>query len=144
MEIQTARFGRIDVQPEKIITFPRGLLGFPGSNEFILFPHKEGSPFFWLQSVTDGTLAFVVMNPTLVLADYHVDVDNGVLRDLGGEEAGDLDVVCMVTVPADDPRKMTINLLGPVVLATASRRAVQLISTSSEYSHRHPVMMQEK
>ena len=76
MEIETLRFGKIAIQDDKVITFPKGLLGFSQRRRFILFPHKEGSPFFWLQCVEDGELAFVLMNPKLVVNDYIIDIDD--------------------------------------------------------------------
>ena len=48
----------------------------------------------------------------------------------------------IVTIPHDDPRKMTVNLLGPIVINVNKMRAVQvvLVSSTSPFSHRHPVM----
>src|SRR4029450_13019623 len=36
MEIETTRFGRMEVNDERIIVFPRGLLGFPEHRRFAL------------------------------------------------------------------------------------------------------------
>lgn len=140
MEIETLRFGKIAIQDDKVITFPKGLLGFSQRRRFILFPHKEGSPFFWLQCVEDGDLAFVLMNPKLVVNDYVIDIDDDTLKDLEYEDGSGLDVLCIVTIPHDDPRRMTVNLLGPIVVNVGKMRAVQLVSTSSAFSHRHPVI----
>lgn len=139
MEIETIRFGKIAIQEDRLITFPKGVLGFSQRRQFILFPHKDGSPFFWLQCVEDGELAFVLMNPKLVVGDYTIDLDEGVLEDLECEDGRGLDVLCIVTIPHDDPRKMTINLLGPIVINVHKMRAVQLVSTTSKFSHRHPI-----
>lgn len=140
MEIETIRFGKITVQEDRLITFPKGILGFSQRRQFILFPHKDGSPFFWLQCVEDGELAFVLMNPRLVVSDYTVDLEEEALEDLECEDGQGLDVLCIVTIPHNDPRKMTINLLGPIVINVHKMRAVQLVSTASGFSHRHPVI----
>ncbi len=140
MEIETIRFGKITILEDKVITFPKGLLGFSQRRRFVLFPHKEGSPFFWLQCVEDGELAFVLMNPKLVVNDYMIDIDDENLKDLECEDGRGLDVLCIVTIPHDDPRKMTVNLLGPIVINVNKMRAVQLVSTNSAFSHRHPVI----
>lgn len=144
MEIETLRFGKIAVQEDKVITFPRGILGFAKNKKYILFPHSEGSAFYWLQSVEDGDLAFVVMNPQIVKSDYTVDVDDSVLGELNVKQEEDLEVVCIVTIPRNDPKHMTINLLGPIIINAQSRNAVQIICDKQSYSHRHPVVAQQQ
>ena len=144
MEIETLRFGKIPIQEDKVITFPRGILGFAKNKKYILFPHSEGSPFFWLQSVEDGDLAFVVMNPQLVKSDYSIDVDENVLSELEVKQDDDLEVVCIVTIPRHDPKGMTINLLGPIIINAQSRCAAQIICEKQSYSHRHPVINKQQ
>ena len=140
MEIETLRFGKIAVQEDKVITFPRGILGFAKNKQYLLFPHSEDSPFFWLQSIEDGDLAFVVMNPRIVKADYSLDVDENVMKEIEAKQETDLDVVCIVTIPRNNPNGMTINLLGPIIINAKSRSAMQIICDKQSYSHQHPVV----
>ena len=144
MEINTVRFGTIPVQEDKVITFPKGILGFSNNKQFVLFPHTEGSPFFWLQSVDDGSLAFVVMNPQLVKKDYSINIEENVLEELNAKGTSDLDVMCIVTIPHNQPQKMTINLLGPIIINADKRCALQIVCTEEIYSHRHPVLAEEQ
>ncbi|HQG33050.1 MAG TPA: flagellar assembly protein FliW [Deltaproteobacteria bacterium] len=140
MEIKTTRFGNITVQDEKVICFPKGILGFSQNKRFILFPHTEGSPFYWLQSMDDGSVAFVVMNPQLVKPDYKITVEESVLSEIKAEESSELDVLCIVTIPHNQPDKMTINLLGPIILNADKRYAMQVVCPEENYSHRHPII----
>lgn len=140
LEIDTLRFGKISVQTERVISFPKGILGFNQYHDFILFPHRENSPFFWLQSVEDGNLAFVAMNPKLVCDEFSFDLDEAAAEDLCTTESANLEVLCIVTVPPDKPEGMTINLLGPIVINANKRLAVQVVLNSERYSHRHPVL----
>lgn len=140
MEIQTARFGTITAQEDKVILFPKGILGFSQNKNFILFPHAEGSPFYWLQSVEDGTIAFVVMNPQLVKSDYAVNIEEDLLKELHAENISELEVMCVITIPHNQPDKMTINLLGPIIINISKRCALQIICPNESYSHRHPVI----
>ena len=144
MEIETLRFGKIPVHEDKIITFPKGILGFARNKRYVLFPHSEGSPFFWLQSVEDGDLAFVVMNPQVVKPDYSVDIEEGFLDELDVKQPSDLEVMCIVTIPRNKPETMTINLLGPLVINSQNRCAVQVICDRQSYSHRHPVVPEKQ
>lgn len=143
MEIQTARFGTITAQEDKVILFPKGILGFSQNKKFILFPHTEGSPFYWLQSVDDGTIAFVVMNPQLVKSDYAINIEENLLKELHAENLSELEVMCVVTIPLNQPDKMTINLLGPIIINVNKRCALQIICPDENYSHRHPILAEK-
>ena len=74
MEIETTRFGRLSVDDERIITFPKGLLGFPNHTRFALIQTGEENYFFWLQSVDEPNLAFVVTDPSIFFKDYEVPI----------------------------------------------------------------------
>ena len=59
MQIETTRFGALDIEERKVIQFPDGLPGFEDRRLFTLVPHHtadggKGSPFVWLQSLEDG------------------------------------------------------------------------------------------
>jgi len=74
MEIQTSRFGTISVDDERVITFPRGLLGFPDQARFALIQTGEENYFFWLQCVDEPNLAFVVTDPSIFFKEYEVPI----------------------------------------------------------------------
>ena len=42
MEIKTSRFGILTVDEQRLMTFPRGLLGFPNRQRFALFRRDRG------------------------------------------------------------------------------------------------------
>ena len=140
MEITTVRFGTIPVQEDKVIVFPKGIFGFTGNKRYVLFPHGEGSPFYWLQSAEDGALAFVVMNPRQVKKDYTLNVDDSLLEELQAQDISELEVLCIVTIPPNHPERMTINLLGPLIINVRKRCAAQIIASEEKYSHRHPIL----
>ncbi len=60
MLIQTRRFGPLEVDDGRILSFKDGLLGFPQHRRFALIQTSPDPVFFWMQSVDDPTLAFVV------------------------------------------------------------------------------------
>ena len=74
MDIQTTRFGAMSVDDERIMTFPHGLLGFPNHNRFALIQTGTENYFFWLQSVDEPSLAFVVTDPSTFFKDYEVPI----------------------------------------------------------------------
>src|SRR4051812_15062898 len=74
MEIQTSRFGTLSVEDDRIMTFPNGLLGFPNRTRFALIQTGSENYFFWLQSLDDPNLAFVITDPAIFFKNYDVPV----------------------------------------------------------------------
>ena len=107
MKLNTTRFGEIDVPDEQVIVVPEGILGFPDDKRFVLLEHdSEGTPFKWLQSADSGHLAFIVMDPNLVVESFEVEWDKESVELLGPatEKAGeDIAMMAIVNVPHDDP-----------------------------------------
>jgi flagellar assembly factor FliW len=137
MLIETSRFGQLEVNPERLIVFDEGILGFPSQHEYALVQTGEGSGFYWLQSVCTKDLAFVVCDPRLFVADYQVPVKLEELECIGLTEASDAQVFIIVN-KVDD--LLTGNLQGPLVVNVVSRKARQLVLSDKRYSTRHPLM----
>jgi flagellar assembly factor FliW len=142
VKVETTRFGTLDIDEGKILLMPHGMLGFPGSQRFVLFPHKEGSPFFWYQSVDDPALAFVLASPFLIVADYKVDMKDALKR-MAWEENGDggnYELYVVVNIPKGSPEKITANLIGPILINNTTREAMQMVVADSAYSHRFAML----
>ena len=75
MKIDTHRFGPMEVPADKLITMERPILGFEGFRQFCLIEIDELAPFFWLQSVQDPTVAFMVVNPIVFFPDYRIVIN---------------------------------------------------------------------
>jgi len=143
--IETTRFGRLEMEQSRIIHFPAGLLGFPANKDFVILEHKPNSPFCWLQSVDSPALAFVLTNPFLVQTDYLEGLSPTEKEIFGQGENGSQKVVfVLVTIPRGEPEKMTVNLLGPLVIDIATKTGSQVVLADSHYSHRHPFTFQHE
>ena len=138
MEIESTRFGRLEVDDERIITFPQGLLGFPDHSRFALIQTGEENYFFWLQAVEDPNLAFVVTDPTIFFKDYQVPVREETWQDL--QLAQETDLQCFV-ICNKVGEWLTGNLLGPIVVNAANRMAQQVVLTEKKWTTRQPLMM---
>ena len=141
MKIKTARFGTIDIEEEKIIKMPFGMLGFPDKKKFILLQHQENSPFFWYQSVDDPGLAFVITNPFLFIPDYKIDLEV-TLKEMswnGDGNSRDLNLFIVVNIPRGMPHKMTGNFIGPILVNNKVYQAVQMVLSNSPYTHKFPL-----
>ncbi len=138
MRIETKQFGEITIDEDKIITMPKGLPGFPGLTRYILLEHDAIQPFISLQSVEEEALAFYLMDPYLFKPDYSVDCES-YIEDLKWEESDreSIFVYVILNVADEDPKKITANLLGPLLINTSKNQAVQMLVSNEGYSHRY-------
>lgn len=137
MIISTSRFGQLEVNPDRFITFENGILGFPNQRDYALIQTGVGSGFYWLQSVSTQDLAFVVCDPRLFVADYQVPVKLDDLGCIGLTDPNDAQVFIIVN-KVDD--LLTGNFQGPLVVNVVNRKARQLVLSDRRYSTRHPLM----
>ncbi len=122
-----------------IITFPRGILGFEDCHEFRLECDTAWEPFAKLQSVRDPRLSFVVAPPRVFVADFCVRIDPLEVSELEIQDVKDAELWTIVTIP-DDPRQMSANLQGPIVVNRANGLGKQVVLTRSQYSIRHRIL----
>ena len=137
MIIETSRFGRLEVDEQRLITFPEGILGFPSNPVYALVQTGEDSGFYWLQAVDRPELAFVVCDPRLFVADFQVPVRREEVKSLGVEDSAGAQVFVIVN-KVDD--LLTGNLQGPLVINVETREGRQLVLSDKRYSTRHPLM----
>ena len=138
MDIETTRFGRLSVEDERIITYPGGLLGFPDHTRFALIQTGEENYFFWLQSVDDANLAFVVTDPSIFFKDYEVPVREETAADI---QLTDMNYAQIFVICNKVEEWLTGNLLGPLVVNAANRLAQQVVLTEKKWTTRQPLMM---
>ncbi len=141
MKVNTRVFGEIDIEEEKIITFPGGIIGFPELTLFTLIHDEEkgvGAGIRWLQSMQEPGFAMPVMDPLLVKEDYNPEVNDELLEPAGNVNADNMLVLVTVTVPSDIT-KMTVNLRGPIVINAEEKKACQIIVDGEEYQVKYPI-----
>ncbi len=148
MQIRTTRFGSVTIDESQIVTFSEGLPGFETTRRFVFLPHlgdvSGSSPFKWLQCVDDapGTdaLALPVIDPWLIDPDYTPTIPSPALQELGLERMqGRAQLWAVVTVPHDDPKNATVNLLAPLLINRESRHGRQVPLLGEKYQLRTPL-----
>jgi flagellar assembly factor FliW len=137
MEVRTTRFGVIDIAEDRVITFARGLLGFPQHQRFCLLEPGEDACFFWLQSVDDPELAFVVTDPSLFVSEYAVQIRPEQMASLDLKDLADAQVFVIVNKV---DQTLTGNLQGPLVVNTLTRSGEQMVLAEKKWTTRHPLM----
>lgn len=139
MQTMSTLSGPLVVEPDKVITFPSGLIGFPQYHRYVIIDRAEGEGLLkYLQCVDEPDLGFVTLDPRAVFDDYHPDVPSEELEEVEVQTLDDALLLCVVVVPADI-REMTCNLRAPVVINPTRRIAKQIISISPEYDIRYRI-----
>jgi flagellar assembly factor FliW len=131
------RFGEVEYDPDNLLHFPAGLIGLPNLRDFIVMPNKKQGPLFWIQSVDDPDIAFVLTDPTNFFLDYNLQPEDSERSSLRLDEKDECFILSVVTVPPD--QQITLNLAAPILFAPKSNRAIQVILESSNYSSKTPL-----
>lgn len=138
MEIKSKFLGEQQVDPEKIIVFPKGIPGFEDQTRFKLF-HQEDNPIiFWLQSVDDENLTFSAANPVDFNINYSflLSDEEQQLLDLTSPE--DLAILILLRTDEDpeNPGKPAIrgSIKSPILINIKSRKAIQKVLVQLEQS----------
>lgn len=131
---ETTRFGKIPVDDTRLIHFSDGLLGFPQTRRFLLLETMEETVFYWLQSLDDPALAFVVIDPVLLVPDYMSRI---VLPEWDREFFGTpgdegLSAMAIVTFPKKGKDEATANLQGPLLVRETDRMGRQVVLAESD------------
>lgn len=132
MQLETARFGVIDVDPSDEITFTQPIIGFQEYRRFILLPASADGLVKWLQSTESGDLAFLLMNPRDLVADYRVKLGPLELSELAVSSVDELEIYSLLVVP-DDPAKVRTNLKAPILINPKLRLGRQTVLERSDY-----------
>ena len=155
IEIESTRFGTLLVDEQRVIQFPNGLLGFPDHKRFALIQTGEENYFFWLQSVDEPNLAFVVTDPAIFFKGYDVPLRDETRLELRLDEAegprsaegpaadGAERFVQVFVICNKVDEWLTGNLLGPLVVNAQNRLGQQVVLTEKKWTTRQPLMRLE-
>ena len=137
MKTLHTRFGEVSYEADQILQFPEGLIGFEQLQRFLVMPNRKEGPLFWIQSVDDPDIAFILTDPTNFFLDYAVIPETSERSTLRIEEGDECFVLSVVTVPPD--QKITVNLSAPILYAPKSNRAIQIILENTSYKPKTPL-----
>ncbi|MCG6552301.1 MAG: flagellar assembly protein FliW [Candidatus Magnetominusculus sp. LBB02] len=119
----TSRFGLVEVDPDKVIEFPDGIVGFPMLKRYVLLDHKD-TVLKWLHAVDDPDVAFIVVEPSVMLPDFNMAVDATTKRSL--KINNDEDLVTLVIIRVENERVIA-NFHGPLLFNASLKLGVQVI-----------------
>ena len=137
MKLATTRFGDVEIEKDRVISFPSGLLGFSSFTKFVLLQPDEQGVFFWLQSVETPDLAFVVTDPAMWVADYRANIRKEQMQEMGLDEIETAQVFVIVN---KRDAVLSANLQGPLVINVEKCLAMQLVLADKRWSTRHELI----
>jgi len=137
MEVRTTRFGVVQIAEDRVIHFPKGLLGFTSHTRYCLLEPGDDACFFWLQSVEEPSLAFVITDPSLFIPEYSVPIRPEQMTDLKLTKLEDAQVFVIVN-KVDET--LTGNLQGPLIVNTMTRTGEQMVLAEKRWTTRHPLV----
>jgi flagellar assembly factor FliW len=124
--------------PGNQVHLPTGILGFEQFKNYVLLANPDEMPFAWLRVADSASLAFVVINPFIVMPDYAPDISEPDAEFLGLKEPADALLFSIVTLRG--PNRATLNLKGPLVLNRHTHTGKQvIIANANNYSVEHPL-----
>ncbi len=137
--IITNQFGEVEINLEKQIHFPHGLIGMPEYKQFCLADvNNESLKYFkLLQGINDTKLAFLTLP---------VDLNNKLIDRPDLEEACKFlgidvaNIVILLIASAkliNDKKKIIVNVRAPVFIDSLNKIAVQYVISDNKYNIQH-------
>lgn len=141
MNVQTTRFGMVEVDRNRIITFEAGLLGFSSYRKYVLLQPDDDGVFFWLQSVEAPELAFVVTDPSLWTQGYEASIRREQMDEI---QLASLDEAQVLVIVNKYDQVLTGNLQGPLVISLGNYQGIQLVLADKRWTTRHEIVRLEQ
>ncbi|UMZ74993.1 flagellar assembly protein FliW [Natranaerofaba carboxydovora] len=143
-KINSPFLGEIKIDEDKIITFPSGLVGFSDYTRYLLLQGEKDTPFWYLQSIDDIELFFLLIDPSQFFTDYKVEIAEEEISITELDDPTKGVILAIVTVPEQDIKKATVNLQGPLIINPDKRLGKQVILHPSPYGTKHPLFNEDR
>ena len=144
MKLNTVRFGEIEIDENRIFTFKLPIIGFDMLKKFVILDPNKETLFKWLQSIEDPSLAFPIISVSALDIDYTIDLADSVVDTLEIKNVESLLVMNITSIPQDNPKGTTINLLAPLIFNLDNQTAAQVVLSGSGYDMSYPMFKEDK
>lgn len=125
MEVNTTRFGPLEVEAEDLILFPSGLMGLEDCRQWVLLTDAGNECLGWLQSATRPEVALAVVSPRRFVPQYQLRVPRSELEPLRLDEVRQAQVLVVLSKNGE---AITLNLKAPLVINPERRLGRQVIA----------------
>lgn len=131
------RFGRFEVDPTSLISFPEGLPGFEQCRRFVVIAADEMAPLQCLHATDGPAASFLTIDPRLVLPGYRCRLSAHDTERLGATDDTPLLWLSIVTVQPDG--SAYANLRAPIVINPSRMVAFQVMPHNTLYPLRQAI-----
>lgn len=135
MNVQTTRFGPVNIEADDILLFRDGLIGFESCQHWVVLADGDNSSVAWLQSIHNPELGLPVVSPRRFVSDYQVRIESTRLEDLQLKSLKEAHVLSVVSVDNEGP---SLNLRAPILVNINRRLGCQVI-THDDQPLRYPL-----
>ncbi len=144
MIVKTMQFGEIEVDEDKILNFPDGIIGFSDCKHFILVSEEELEPFQWLLCIDEGNeeIGFPLLPPFVFVQDYLKYLPKDIQAEFKKGDECPVNVFGVITIKGSNG-SMTINLRGPIIIDVEKKEGKQIILTSESIPVDFPLTQNE-
>ena len=139
MIIETLSWGKLEVNEEQLYHFSKGTPGFDEETDFALIEMAE-SPFWYLQSVKNEGLSFLLGDPFIFYPSYEFELLDDEAEEL--RIGSNVVVRCIITLK-EQVEQSTINLLAPIVLNPDGKAGKQIVLHRTPYHTKHSLLQEQ-
>jgi flagellar assembly factor FliW len=129
MQIQSSRFGKIEINHSDMLLMPHGLIGFETCRHWVLLSTDDDSQVAWLQAVALPNVAIPVVSPKRYFPNYRAHV---LKRDLTSLHLHSEDLIYFICVVSKSGSALTANLKSPILLNATRHLAIQVVVTDDQ------------
>ena len=129
MQLQTTRFGAVEIQPDDILLFSDGLYAFEDQRHWVLLADSANESVAWLQSVSAPAVALPMVSPRRFVPGYQVRVSRNQLTPL---ELAALDQAFVLAAISKNDGELTLNLRAPVIINLDRRIGRQVVTCDEQ------------
>lgn len=138
-EVDTTRFGPVEIRHDDVIRFPGGLLGLERCRDWVLLGDGRNDALAWLQSVDRPEIALPVVSPRRFVPDFHMRVARS---ELEGLQLDDVRSAQVLVIVGRQDEGWTLNLKAPLVINLARRVGRQVV-TNGDLPVRYPLTSEQ-
>lgn len=134
-------FGDVALRDDRLISFPKGLLGLAWCTVFGLsrMPNSDDSPLLLLQCVNDPTITFLCAEPGILGTPLQEEDEKKALKEVGYSPKNSQFLAILTLYNHGGESYLTANLRAPVIIDSSQRVGVQHVLSNQDYSTQQKV-----
>ena len=125
MELDTCRFGNVEISSADLLVFPNGILGLERCKEWVLLADAHNDALGWLQSTERADVALAVVSPRRFVPNYQIRIPR---RELSGLKMESMESAQVLVIVGKNEHGCTLNLKAPLVFNLQQQLGAQVVA----------------